>query len=75
MLASDTRRGVHGDPNEKKFHRTASAPRDSMSCHGSIALPRDFDIFWPSWSTSSARHTTLRYGVRSNTSVFTASSE
>ena len=46
-----------------------------MIAHGSITLPRDFDIFRPSSSTMWPRHTTLRYGVESNTSVFTASSE
>ena len=46
-----------------------------MIAHGSSTLPRDFDIFWPSSSTMWPRHTTLRYGVESNTSVFTASSE
>ena len=74
-LSIDTRCGVHGEPAEKKFQRSASAPRVSRTVHGSMTLPCDFDIFWPSWSTSSARHTTLRYGVRPNTSVFTASSE
>ena len=73
--STDTRRGVHGEPAEKKFHRSASAPRVSSTVHGSMTLPFDFDIFWPSLSTTNARHTTLRYGVRPNTSVFTASSE
>jgi hypothetical protein len=75
MPVSDTRRVVHGDPEEKKYHRSASAPRLSRISHGSITFPRDFDIFWPSPATISARHTTLRYGARSNTSVLTASSE
>ena len=73
--STDTRRGVHGEPAEKKYQRSASAPRVSSTVHGSMTLPFDFDIFWPSWSTTSARQTTLRYGVRPNTSVFTASSE
>ena len=75
MPSSDTRRGTHGCPAEKKYHRSASAPKVDMIAHGSSALPRDFDIFRPSSSTMWPRHTTLRYGVESNTSVFTASSE
>ena len=75
MPSTDTRRGVHGEPAEKKYQRSASAPRVSSIVHGSMTLPFDFDIFWPSSSTMWPRHTTLRYGVRSNTSVFTASSE
>ena len=57
------------------YQRNASAPRVRSTGTGSITLPRDFDIFTPSLSTMCARHTTLRYGVRPNTSVFTASSE
>ena len=75
MLSRDTRLGIHGELADTKFHRSASAPRSLSTLHGSITLPRLFDIFWPSWSRSSARQTTLRYGVRSKTSVFTASSE
>ena len=70
-----TRRVVHGWPCEKKYHRSASAPSLSKISHGSMTLPRDFDIFWPFSSTISPRHTTFLYGVRSNTKVFTASSE
>src|SRR3954447_17308125 len=69
------RLGVHGELAEAKFQRIALAPRDAITSHGSITLPRLFDIFWPSWSRRSARHTTLRYGERPNTSVLTASSE
>ncbi len=75
MPSSDTRRGVHGWPAEKKYQRSASAPKVAKICHGSMTLPLDFDIFWPSSSTMCPRHTTLRYGVASNTSVLTASSE
>ena len=42
------------------LQRNASAPRSRSTDHGSITLPRDFDIFRPSWSTMCARHTTLR---------------
>src|SRR5262245_1612621 len=75
MPASETRRVVHGDPEEKKYQRNASAPRVSRISHGSMTLPRDLDIFCPSPATISARHTTLRYGARSNTSPLTARSE
>jgi hypothetical protein len=57
---SDTLRVVHGEPDEKKYHRSASAPRPSRISHGSITFPRDFDIFCPSPATISARHTTFR---------------
>jgi hypothetical protein len=40
-----------------------------------MTLPLDFDIFWPCSSTRSPRQRTFRYGVESNTSVLTASSE
>jgi hypothetical protein len=75
MFSRYTRLGVHGELAEAKFQRTASAPREPMTSHGSVTLPRLFDIFWPSWSRRSDRHTTLRYGERPNTSVFTARSE
>ena len=73
--SSETRRVVHGWPDEKKFHRSASAPWVAVLIHGSMTLPFDFDIFWPSSSTRRPRHTTFLNGVESNTSVFTASSE
>ena len=75
MPSTKTRFGVHGDPDENMYQRSASAPRSCSTDHGSMMLPRDFDIFRPSPSMMWARHTTLRYGVRSNTSVLTASSE
>ncbi len=75
IIRSSTRRLVHGDPAEKKYQRSASAPCERRIVHGSMTLPRDFDIFCPSRSRMCARHTTWRYGARSNTSVFTASSE
>ena len=59
----------------KKYQRRASAPNDEKICQGSMTLPLDLDIFCPSSSTMCPRHTTLRYGVAPNTSVFTASSE
>ena len=58
--STNTRRGVQGEPAEKKYQRSASAPRESSTVQGSMTLPLDFDIFWPSWSTTWARHTTLR---------------
>jgi hypothetical protein len=75
MPSSNTRRAVHGWPAEKKYQRRASAPCVSNRYHGSMMLPFDFDIFWPSASTMKPRHTTLRYGVASKASVLTASSE
>ncbi len=75
MPSSETRLFVHGDPPEKKYHRSASEPWRSNMSHGSATLPRDFDIFWPCASTMSPKHTTFRYGVDPNTSVLTASSE
>ena len=60
MPSSNTRRGVHGWPAEKKYHRRLSAPNDEKICHGSITLPLDLDIFCPSSSTMCPRHTTLR---------------
>ena len=64
-----------GWPAAKKYQRTESAPKRSKRSHGSITLPLDFDILAPCSSTMWPRQTTLRYGVWSNTSVFTASSE
>ena len=75
MPSSEIRLVVHGEPPEKKYQRTASAPWWAKIAHASATLPRDFDIFWPCASTMSPRHTTFRYGVEPNTSVFTASSE
>ena len=75
MPSSEMRLAVHGDPFEKKYQRTASEPWRAKISHASATLPRDFDIFWPSASTTSPRHTTLRYGVDPNTSVLTASRE
>ena len=75
MPSSETRRVLHGEPAENRYQRRASAPRVSMIDHGSITFPFDFDIFWPSADTIRPRHTTLRYGERPKTSVFTASSE
>jgi hypothetical protein len=75
MPSSEGRRLAHGEPEEKKYQRSESEPKLSKMCHGSMTLPRDFDIFWPSPSTMWPRHTTLRYGVSPNTSVLTANSE
>ena len=75
MPSIETRFGVHGDDDDRKFQRSASAPCVSRIVHGSITIPRDFDMRWPSWLSSSARQTTLRYGDFWNTSVFTASNE
>jgi len=57
--SSCTRRGDHGWPTERKYHRSESAPKVLNTCHGSITLPRDFDIFWPSPSTMWPTQTTL----------------
>src|SRR5690606_27172450 len=43
-----------------KYQRIASAPNDSIASHGSTTLPRDFDIFWPSASSTSPFTTTFR---------------
>ncbi len=60
MPSAKTRRGVHGCPAEKKYQRRPSAPTVPNISQGSITLPRDFDIFWPSSSTMCPRQTTLR---------------
>ncbi len=60
MPSSETRRVVHGEPAEKKYQRSASAPWRANTSDGSTTLPRDFDIFCPSASTMSPRQTTLR---------------
>ena len=75
MPSSDTRFGVHGEPDENMYQRKESAPRSASTGTGLMMLPRDFDIFSPSVSTMCARHTTLRYGDLPNTSVLTASNE
>ena len=76
MPSSETRRGAHGWPDEKKYQRSASAPNVSKTCQGSMTLPLDFDIFWPVARRRCARGT-RRCGTASapNTSVLTASSE
>ena len=45
MPSGNTRRGVHGWPEEKKYQRRASAPWVEKMSHGGMMLPRDFDIF------------------------------
>ena len=75
MPSSETRRLVHGEPAEKKYHRNASDPCSAKICQGSMMFPVDFDIFLPAASTTRSRHTTFRYGVSPNTSVLTASNE
>ena len=47
----DPRGRPTASPAENMYQRSASAPRVSSTVHGSMTLPRDFDIFWPSWST------------------------
>jgi hypothetical protein len=61
--------------DEKKYQRSASAPKRSSTENGSTTLPLDFDIFWPSSSRIRPRQTTLRYGDSSNSSTEIASSE
>ena len=75
MPSTETRLGVHGDPDDSMYHRKASAPRSASTGAGSITFPRDFDILTPSLSMMCARHTTLRYGDLPKGKVFTASSE
>ncbi len=60
MPSSNTRRGAHGCPAEKKYHRSASAPCSANTTHGSTMLPFDLDIFWPSASTMWPRQMTSR---------------
>ena len=48
MPSTKTRFGVHGEPDENMYQRSASAPRSCSTDHGSMMLPRDFDIFRPS---------------------------
>ena len=60
MPSGNTRRGVQGWPDEKKYQRRASAPSVSKMSNGAMTLPFDFDIFWPCSSTIRARHTTFR---------------
>ncbi len=55
-----TRRSAHGEPLVSRYHRSASAPTRSITSMGSMTLPRLFDIFLPSASTISPRHTTFR---------------
>ena len=45
MPSTYTRLGVHGEPDENMYQRSASAPRSASTGTGSITLPRDFDIF------------------------------
>src|SRR5262245_46761994 len=61
----ETLRSAHGDPFVSRNQRSASAPCRSNTSNGSIVLPSDLDIFRPSASRISPRHTTVRYAVES----------
>jgi hypothetical protein len=58
--SGDRRRDAQGDPEASMNQRSGSAPYRSSRSNGSRTLPRLLDIFRPSRSTISPRHTTLR---------------
>ena len=70
-----TRRGDHGEPLQSMNQRTASAPCRSISGIGSRMLPRCLLILRPSSARMCPRQSTVRYELRSKTSVPTAISE